>query len=211
MAGPAPTATSYASATSEASGGYSPNGGGSWSTSTPLAAFGPPIAEGQGWCLRGTTLLYEEAHLEALPEGERAPWLNSLRACMPTTSPPLAIQPVRGSLRAPAEAPTDASAAAPVAGGPTGPITSWAAVARAADVSLDTLSRRRKAWGWTQPPYFETVAEARAWYRRGESGKHARTSLATTKASTRRSGTSGTAGTTLADLKADRSKGRGTK
>ena len=83
------------------------------------------------------------------------------------------------------------------------PVTSWASVARTVGVSLDTLSRRRRAWGISDPrPYFVTGEEAKAWYRRGESGKLSRTTIAVAKPATRRPtpSSAGTAGTTLADL-----------
>lgn len=94
-----------------------------------------------------------------------------------------------------------------VTGEPPGsaPLTSWASVARAVGVSLDTLSRRRKAWGFADPrPYFVTAEDAKVWYRRGESGKLSPTPAAGAKAGARRPtpSSAGTAGTTLADLRA---------
>lgn len=98
------------------------------------------------------------------------------------------------------------------------PVTSWAAVARAAGVSMDTLSRRRKAWGIAEgPPYFATADEAQGWYRRNQLGPGALRPTAVQHKPPRRTSPSacGTGGTTLADLLSARSlppsRGRGTR
>ncbi len=92
--------------------------------------------------------------------------------------------------------------------GKSGPMTTWAAVARAVGVSVDTMGRRRKEWRDIRPhPYYIDAAAAQAWYRHGHagggpgvphpaSGRKARPSTATGKL--------GTTGTTLADLLAEK-------
>lgn len=114
----------------------------------------------------------------------------------------------RPSASPPPEAPPVLAAQNADAAG--GPLTTWAAVARAVGVSGDTLARRRSEWGITSPkPFFKSIEEAREWYRAGGSGiaRHNRPSPSA-KARGRMAAIPGaTRGTTLADLDAARGKG----
>ncbi len=91
-----------------------------------------------------------------------------------------------------------------VEGESSGPVTSWAAVARAVGISNDTLTRRRKAWGVeAAKPNFDSTDDARGWYR---SCEHRGTGLEPRTRAPRAPRHSkpmkqGTRGTTLADLR----------
>ena len=91
------------------------------------------------------------------------------------------------------------------------PVTTWAAVARAVGHSVDTMARRRKAWGIeAKKPHFDNAEEARRWYRRCEhqgTGLEPHTPVPRpVRASGRKS--RGTKGLTLADLETTRGKRR---
>lgn len=89
----------------------------------------------------------------------------------------------------------------------SGPLTTWAAVARAVGVSADTMGRRRKEWKDTRPhPYYIDIAAARAWYRHGLAGEAGFPPPAPGRKSRSCTATSklGTGGTTLADLVAEK-------
>jgi hypothetical protein len=92
-----------------------------------------------------------------------------------------------------------------------GPVTSWAAVARAVGLSEDTIGRRREEWGIEEEkPHFDNSDEARRWFRKCEhrgAGMEPRTP-APRAPRTPRPSARGTKGTTLADLLAARERGR---
>lgn len=110
----------------------------------------------------------------------------------------------------PASSPTLVRPSAPPVA--RGPITKWSEAARRIGVSVDTVARRRLAWGLGRKPcFFRDEEELLAWWRTGPSKPPTDDTRASGLGSPpRRSGTSArTGGTTLAALKA-RNVGSGT-